>query len=192
MDLLAAVLDRLPFIMSDLVVYGSMALTSAAIYLLAFFGIVGSFYRSSSSLGPPTRALAAAWALLVPTAAVFSGLAVAAARHNLGDFSTGGMLMEAAAGRDESRANQLSPVCCPPQLPPLRVQRACWRRCWARRSCCGLPPWRSPLPRPSGRPTCRQSLHPPLPRWRRRSRRWWQSRQAAAAREASALLRGPL
>ncbi|PRW57634.1 hypothetical protein C2E21_3635 [Chlorella sorokiniana] len=67
MDVLDALLSWLPSI-TDLVIYGAMASAAAAIFIISFFGIVGSFYRDTNPLLPATRALAAALTLMAPLA----------------------------------------------------------------------------------------------------------------------------
>ncbi len=90
MDLL---LSQLPLLMPYFVVYGALATTAAAIYILAFFVIVGSVRRSCNRLNAPSRALGASLTLLTPVAGLLSALAVAAQRNDMGDFSIGEVLL---------------------------------------------------------------------------------------------------
>ena len=77
----------------SLVIYASMGSTAAFIFTFAFFGIASTFYRDSSPLQPPTRALGAALTMLAPLAAVLASLVYLAEANHLGvtaDVTPGG------------------------------------------------------------------------------------------------------
>ena len=77
----------------SMVIYGSMAGTAGFIFTFSFFGICSTFYRDSSPLQPPTRALGAALALLAPLAALLASLVYLAESNHLGvtaDVTPGG------------------------------------------------------------------------------------------------------
>jgi hypothetical protein len=81
----------------SMVIYGSMAGTAGFIFTFSFFGICSTFYRDSSPLQPPTRALGAALALLAPLAALLASLVYLAESNHLGvtaDVTPGGCKAE--------------------------------------------------------------------------------------------------